>query len=76
MKKLHHALLLLLDETKANKVLDLISEWVKSQRACAMIFQPDGLSVHLVSKRAMIDDLEDCMEKSSVYQQEKQGVRE
>lgn len=66
MKKLHHELLLLLDEEKANKVLDMVSGWVRCQRTCAMFFQENGVSIHLVSKRVMLDDLSDCMKKASV----------
>lgn len=63
MKKLHQELLALLDETNAIKVLDLVSDWVRLQRTCAMIMQKDGLCVHLVSKRDMLDDLKDAFDR-------------
>lgn len=60
MKKLHENLIRLLDETNAIKVLDMVSDWVREKRTCAMIFQKDGDAIHLISKRDLLDDLKDA----------------
>ena len=70
MKKLHKELLMLLDETNAIKVLTIVDEWVRAQRTCAMIMQTDGLAVHLVSKREMLDDLKDAWKEASNNQKQ------
>lgn len=38
-------------------VLKAVRAWVIQQRTCAMIFEKDGLSIHLIRKKQLLEEL-------------------
>jgi hypothetical protein len=38
-------------------VLKAVKAWVIQQRTCAMIFEKSGLSIHLISKKQLLENL-------------------
>jgi hypothetical protein len=44
-------------KTETDLIIDSVKEWVKAQPTRAMIFEKSGLSIHLVSKRILLDEL-------------------
>ena len=63
MKKFHKKLLALLDETKANKVIDLFSEYLAEKRS-HYAQAPFRLTYPDVAMDELIEDLSDCVEET------------
>jgi hypothetical protein len=48
---------LMIDELYSKEAVKVVKEWIIHQRTCAMIFQEDGLSIHLISKKRLLEEL-------------------